>query len=237
MADPPVRLDRRQLLAGLALFEDLGPREIDELLAITTTRKLDARDTLVRKGDPGDQLFAVVEGSLKAVSSGADGKEIVFSLMEPGETIGEISILDAEPRSATVVALEPTVLLGLHRRDLLPFLERNPQVTIRIAGLLARRLRRLSEHLEDASFLTLASRLAKKLLRLKESFGRTTPEGVRIGLRLPQQELGELVGVGRESVNKQLRSWAQQGLVQFEGGYLTILDLRALEAVANLLDG
>jgi len=233
----PVRRDRRQLLAGLVLFEHLGPREIDELLAATTTRKLDARDTLFRKGDPGDQLFAVVEGRLKAVASGADGREIVFALMEPGETIGEISILDAQPRSASVVALEPTVLLSLHRRDLLPFLERNPRVTIRIAELLARRLRRLSEHVEDSSFLTLASRLARKLLRLKDSFGRSTPEGVRIELRLPQQEIGELVGTSRESINKQLRSWSQQDLVRFEGGYVTILDLRALEAVANLLDG
>jgi CRP-like cAMP-binding protein len=233
----PVRMDRRQLLASLDLFAHLVPREAEELLAVTTTRKLDARDTLFRKGDPGDQLFAVVEGRLKAVSSGADGREIVFGLMEPGETIGEISILDSQPRSASVVALEPTVLLCLHRRDLLPFLERNPKVTIRIAGLLAGRLRRLSEHVEDASFLTLASRLAKKLLRLKESFGRSTPEGVRIELRLPQQEIGELVGTSRESINKQLRSWAQQDLVRFEGGYLTILDVRALEAIAKLLVG
>ncbi len=230
-------LDRREILAGLTLFEHLGPKEIDELLAVTTTRKLQDRETLFRKGDPADQLFAIVEGHLKAVSSGADGKEVVFGLMEPGETIGEISILDSQARSASVVALEPTVLLSLHRRDLLPFLERNPKVTIRIAQLLARRLRKLSEHVEDTSFLTLASRLAKKLLKLAASLGSATPEGVRIELRLSQNAIGEIVGATRESVNKQLRSWTQQGLVSFDDGYVTVKDRAALEAVANLLDG
>ncbi len=233
----PKPLDRRQVLANLPLFQKLEEREIDGLLAVTTTRKLDARETLFRKGDRSDQLFAVIEGRLKAVSAGADGKEVVFSLMEPGETIGEVSILDATPRSATIVALEPTVLLSLHRRDLLPFLERNPRVTIRLAEVLAQRVRMLSERFEDSSFLPLSSRLAKQVLSLSRSFGRTTPEGVRIELKLPQAELGELVGTSRESINKHLRHWAQEGIVSFESGYLTIHDLLALENATRALDG
>ena len=227
--------ERRKLLARLPFFAELEP-ELDELMAVTTTRKVDAREVLFRKGDRSDQLFVIVEGRLKATATGADGREVVFALMEPGETIGEVSILEALERSATVVALEPTELLCIHRRDLMPFLERHPRVAIRLARGLARRLRRLSEHVEDTSFLTLSSRLAKKLLALADSFGCATDEGVRIELRLPQQEIGELVGTSRESINKQLRSWAHQGIVSFESGYVTVRDRPALEAEAHLVE-
>lgn len=230
----PESLDRRELLARLPLFERLGPHEIGELLRVTTTRKLDARETLFRKGDPGDQLFVLIEGRLKAVAGGGEGKEVVFALMEPPEVIGEISVVDAQSRSATIVALEPTVLLSLHRRDLLPLAERYPRIAFGIAEALAAKLRRLSEYVEDASFRLLPSRLAKRLLDLSDSVGRPRPEGIWFELRLHQQELGELVGTTRESINKLLRQWAQLGVVTFEGGHVTIVDRDELQQIAKL---
>lgn len=229
------RMARRELLAGISLFSSLGADDLDRLLDVTTTRRLDARQELCHKGDDGDALYGVLSGRLKVTAAGADGKEIVFGLMDAGDVIGEIALLDGSPRSATVVSMEPSELLTLHRRDFLPFLHERPRVAVDLAALLARRLRRLSELTEDTLFLALSSRLAKKLLALAARYGTRTADGVRIDLRLPQHELGELVGTTRESVNKQLRAWQQEGLLAMDRGLITLRDPDGLEAVARLL--
>lgn len=228
-------MDRREVLKNIPLFQGMSDRELDMLLALTTTKKLKKRAYLFRKGDPGNALFAVLEGRLKATGEGRDGKEMVFSVMDPGEVIGEIALLDQEPRSATVQAVEDVTLLTLHRRDLLPFLERNPKAAIKLAAVLAKRIRNLTELAEDTVFLGLPSRLAKKLISLADRYGKPTPEGLKIDLKLPQHELGELVGTSRESINKTLRQWGEENLVSFASGYLTIRDKDRLEDLADLL--
>lgn len=230
----PQRVERRRLLANVALFSHLDEAELDELLATTSTRRLREGEVLFRKGDPGRQLYGVVEGRLKVYSSGVDGREVVFGLSDPGDVTGEIALLDAEPRSATVVALQATELLTLDRRDFLPFLERHPKVAIRLAELLAERLRRLSELTEDSVLLALRARLAKKLLALARSYGRETEDGTLIDMKLSQQALGDMVGTSRESINKQLRSWTQDGLVSSDRGWITVRDLDRLESLAHL---
>jgi CRP-like cAMP-binding protein len=197
----PQRVERRRLLANVALFSPLGDAELDELLEVTHTRHLDDGEVLFRKGDAGRRLYGVVEGRLKISSQGPDGKEVIFGLADPGDVTGEIALLDAQPRSATVVALARSELLTLDRRDFLPFLERHPRLAIRLAEILAGRLRRLSELTEDSVLLVLRVRLAKKLLSLAASYGRETPAGTTIELELSQQSLGEMVGTSRESIN------------------------------------
>lgn len=229
----PRRVERRRLLAGMSLFSQLDDAQLDQLLKLTTTKHLDEGEILFRKGDPGRQLFGVVEGCLKIYSAGADGKEVVFGLSDPGDVTGEIALLDSEPRSATVVALQATELLTLDRRDLLPFLERHPRVAIRLAELLAARLRRLSELTEDSVLLALRARLAKKLVALARNYGKPTAEGTLIDLKLPQQALGDMVGTSRESINKQLRAWSQAGLLTSSRGYITVRDPDELEMLAN----
>ncbi len=228
-------VNRRELLASVPIFSGLGERELDLLLAVTTTRRLKAKDVLFRKGDAGNQLYAVLSGRLKILAAGADGKEVMFRINGPGEVIGEIALMDSNPRSATVVAIEACELLTLHRRDLIPFLEKHPKVTIELAGILAARLRTLSEHTEDALFLTLPSRLAKMLLQLSATYGQQTSDGILIDIRLPQQDLADLVGTTRESVNKQLRSWEEEGLVKLERTRITIIEQSGLEASARFL--
>lgn len=229
----PHRVERRRLLSHVSLFSPLDEADLDELLKLTTTRRLGEGEILFRKGDPGRQLYGVLEGRLKIYSSGADGREVVFGLSDPGDVTGEIALLDSEPRSATVVALEPTELLMLDRRDFLPFLQRHPSVAIRLAEILAERLRRLSELAEDSVLLALRARLAKKLVALARSYGRETGEGTRIELKLSQQALGDMVGTSRESINKQLRAWTQQGLVKSQRGFITLCSPSELESLAR----
>ena len=227
-------VDRRRLLANVSIFSSLDERSLDALVRATSTRRLDTGEVLFRKGEPGRQLYGVLTGRLKASAAGADGKEIVFSVCDPGEVIGEIALLDSNPRSATIVALEPSLLLVLDRRDFLPFLERHPRVAIELAELLAARLRRLSELAEDSVLLALRARLAKKLVSFSRRYGRPTPEGVQIDLPFSQQELGDMVGTSRESINKQLRAWQEEGLLVSSRGRITLRDAAALEALARL---
>jgi len=228
------RIDRRQLLRGVSIFSSLSEGELDGLLRATSAKRLSAGEILFRKGDPGRQLYGVVQGHLRIFAVGPDGKEMVFHIADPGDVIGEIALLDSNPRSANVVALEDVELLCLDRRDFLPFLDRHPRVAVELAGLLAARVRRLSELAEDSILLALRARLAKKLVALARNYGEPTAAGTRIDLKLSQQALGELVGTSRESINKQLREWSQRGLVHFDRGTVTLLDTRGLEALANL---
>ena len=227
MAIKPI--DRRALMRSVDIFAQITDPELEQLLSITTTKRVKKRDTLCRKGEPSGQMYAVMQGRLRATGEGPDGKEVVFTFHDPGDVIGEISLLDQEPRSATVSAVEDSALLTLHRRDFIPFLEKNPRVAIQLGTVLAARIRRLSEHMEDTVFLGLAPRLAKRLMALAGDYGTRTEAGLKIDQKLPQHELGEMVGTSRESVNKQVRQWVEAGVVKMEKGYITILDIDTLE--------
>lgn len=226
-------LDSRSALAAIGIFEGLSRRELDLLHGITNTKRLRAREVLCRKGDPGSALYAVLRGRLRVFSHGADSKEIVFRFLEAGDVVGEVALFDAQVRSATVEAVEPCELLTLQRRDLLPFLEQQPKVAIKLAAVLARHLRDLSQRVEDELSLTIPARLARKLLALTRTHGSAVPAGTRIDQRLPQHILGELVGATRESVNKQMRLWVGAGAIQVDRGFVTVVDPSALEETAR----
>jgi CRP-like cAMP-binding protein len=228
-------MDRRALLSRVPIFASLGEREMDALLAITATRRLGAKETLFRKGDPASQLYGVLSGRLKVMAAGKDGKELVFDVMAPGDVIGEIALMDPGPRSASVVALERSELLTLHRRELFPFLERHPKLALQLAGVLARRVRRLSTYAEDSVFLPLPARMAKTLLALAASYGEGAAAGAPVDIPLAQQDLADMVGTTRESVNKQLRAWEAEGLVGLKRARVIVLDRGALEAISEVV--
>ena len=227
-------LDKRSLLERVALFAPLGRAELARLAEITATKRLRARQVLFRQGDAGTHAYVIISGRLKVAAAGEDGKQTLLRIMDPGEVIGEISLLDSQPRSGTVTALDPAELLVIQRRDLIPFLEQHPKTAIKLLRALAERLRSISVQLEDRVFLNLPPRLAKKLLALSETYGQPVARGVRIDLKLKQGELGEMVGTSRESINKQLRTWTGQGLLKSEKGYITIVEPRELERLARL---
>ena len=224
-------MDRRNLLSSVSIFSSLDEKELDLLLRATTTKHLEPKETLFRKGDPGSQLYGILSGSLKVMATGADGKDVMFTIMGPGEVIGEISLLDGGQRSASAVAVEPTELLTLHRRELLPFLETHPRAVIGLAGVLAARVRRLSERTEDRQSMPLPGRLAKRLIALSEQHGRHPIVGGSVEIRLSQQDLAALVGTSRESVNKQLRAWEDQGIVEIGRSRVVLKRIEALESV------
>lgn len=226
-------LERRRLLEGVSIFEQLAPAELERLAATTVTKRLRKGELLFRKGDPGSHAYVIMSGKIKITSPGEDGGEAVLRIMQPLEVLGQIALLDRQPRTATASALEPSELLVIQRRDLLPFLRRNPETAIKLLETVASLLRSVSDELNDQVFLPIARRLAKRLISLAEVHGKPTPEGTRIDLPLSQGDLGDMVGATRESINKQIREWSGRGVLQHEQGYVTIRDLDALEDLAS----
>ncbi len=227
------REEVRRVLAQASIFAELDPRQLDTLASLTVRKRFKTREIVLRKGDPAVTIFVILRGRVKTVASGGEGRNAAFSIMGPGEVFGEVAVLDGQPRSATIAALEPCELVLIQRNDFFHFLERAPRAAIKLLEVLARRLRRLSQRVEDTTFLEVPGRLAKQLVRLSEQYGQQHGTNVRIELKLSQQELGDLVGATRESVNKQLRAWVSDGIVEQSGGKLVIVDVDALRDIGD----
>jgi len=226
--------DLGQVLAGVPLFSGFGPEEIQALSALAIARRYPAKQLILRQGEPGGALFAIVSGHLKAFTPGIDGHDTLLTIMGPGEVFGEVSLFDGEPRSASVATLDKSELVILSRDSLQPLLLRSPALAVKLLEVLARRLRHLSQRSEDITSLDVSCRLAKALVKLADAYGEPVdPEKIRIQLKLSQQELGDLIGATRESVNKHLRLWFEQGVARKEAGRLLICDRRALERMAE----
>jgi len=230
----PVRLDRdarRAALLSSPLFEAMKPDELDEVLKLSSERRVPRGASLFQKGDAGSSMMAVLTGRVRVSSVSAEGKEITLNVIDPGEVFGEIALLDGKPRSADCSAIEETTLLVLERRHFLPFLRRNEDLYLRLLAVLCEKLRRTSMALEELALFDLPARLARVLLKLAADYGRPVGKDIRIGVKMSQRELSNLVASSRESVNKQLRVWRDDGVVDLDGGYLILLrpdELRVL---------
>jgi CRP/FNR family cyclic AMP-dependent transcriptional regulator len=224
-------IDKRALLANHPLFGQLAPDELERLVAYMRLVRQPPRTVLFRKGDPGTHMVVVVRGRVKVCTHSEDGKELVLNLINPGEVVGEIALLDGADRTADAVTLVDSDLLILERRDFIPFLQKHPEACMRLLAVLCERVRRTSELLEEALFLEGSSRLAKRLVHLAEVFGKAVPGGVKIDIVLSQQQLGNMVGMSRESMNKQLKQWRQDDLIRIEDGRYVLTNLDALRAI------
>jgi CRP-like cAMP-binding protein len=231
---PPTRIAagaKREALLGSAFFRSMRPEEIDEILAFATQRRFARGTLLMGKGEPGSSLMAVLAGRVRIGNVSTDGKEVTLNVIGPGEIFGEIALLDGKPRSADVTAIEDTTVLVVERKDFLPFLLRHDTLVERLLVVLCDRLRRTSGALEDLALFELPARLARVLLKLATDYGRPTGAGLRIGLKLSQRDLANLVASTRESVNKQLRLWREAGIIDVDDNHIVLLRRADLEAL------
>lgn len=222
-----------QVLARTAMFGTLDPTTLAELGALARPRLLRSGDVICRKGEESHSLYVVDRGRVRISVTSEDGREIVLNVLDEGEVFGEIALADGGPRTADASALEPMRLLVLDRAELVPYLQRHADVALRMLAGMARRLRWVAGTLEDSSFLELPARMAKRLLVLGRTFGVTVPAGRRLVIALPQRELAGHMGVSRESVNRLLQGWVQEGLIALDKGAIVLRDVPALEAIAG----
>lgn len=223
--------DKRQLLADLDLFRKLRPDELDRLVAFTRWTRHSARSTLFYKDDPGTSMMVVRHGRVKVCTHSECGRELVLNMFRPGEVFGEVALLDGSPRCADAVAIDDCELLVLERRDFIPFLLEHPDASVRMLEVLTLRLRRTTQLLEDLAFREGPARLARRFVHLAEFSGRHVDDGVFVDMPLSQQQLGDMVGMTRESINKQLKQWRDEGLINWKQGYYTITDMDSLTKI------
>jgi CRP-like cAMP-binding protein len=179
-------------------------------------------------------MMTVISGRIKISVSSSEGKEAVLAILGRGEVLGEMALIDGKERSADAIAMDDGEALSIHRRDFIPFLERNPAICIRLLGILAERLRRASEMIEDRSFLDLPGRLAKMLIDMSQTDGVETDEGLRIEMPMSQSNFGAMLGASRETINKQLKAWQDEEVIVTGRGYVIRVDIEILKHSAGL---
>ncbi len=216
------------LLAQVPLFNPLNDSDLETLFESIRIQSLKKGQTLFRKGDEGTALYIVKKGTVKIVLPSRLGDEVIVTIFSEGDIFGEMSMFDGEPRSADALALEPSEIYLLSRRDFLSFLQANITAMKSILSQLTKRLRKTDDFLGDTCFLNVSARLAKKLIELAESYGNNIDDTIHIDLPLTQKELGDMVGSTRESINKALKTLRDKDLIIMEENRITITDLTGL---------
>jgi len=183
---------------------------------------------LFAEGEPGDRMYVILEGKVKLGQTSGDGRESLLAVLGPGEMFGELSLFDPGPRTSTATALTDAMVLGLGHPQLRPWLAGRPEVAEALLQALARRLRRTNEAMADLVFSDVPGRVAKALMDLGEKFGTVTPDGLMVTHDMTQEELAQLVGASRETVNKALADFAQRGWIRLESRQVLILDVERL---------
>jgi CRP-like cAMP-binding protein len=220
-------------LRGLPLFAALDEPAATDLAGALDHRRVVRGHVIFTEGETGDRLFLVTEGKVKISRTAADGRENLLAVLGPGEMFGELSLFDPGPRTATATTVTEADLASLDHDDLRPLLLQRPEVALQLLQALAQRLRRTNEAMADLVFTDVPGRVSKALLDLAQRFG--TPEGdtVRVTHDLTQEELAQLVGASRETVNKALSDFAGRGWIRLDGRSVLLLDPERLARRAH----
>ena len=222
----------RAALDGRGLFQQLNNSERDALFMRARTHTYAADETIFLMGSPGDDMVAVVSGTIRISVPSPDGKEIVLAILGPGEICGEIALLDGKERTADANAATECSVVVLERRDVLAFLAKYPDTWTKLIGVFCARMRAMDHQLSEFAMTPMPVRLAKALLRLANPGGHAHDGGALESIRLTQRELGSVIGATRESVNKHLRVWQRKGWVRISDRLIVITNRADLEDLA-----
>jgi CRP/FNR family cyclic AMP-dependent transcriptional regulator len=226
------RVDEDVVLSA-PLFANMDRDQTRVLQASLTPLELPRGEVLFHEGERGDRLYVIERGKIKLGRRSNDGRENLLAVLGPGEMFGELSLFDPGPRTATATVVADARLQELGHPDLVAWLQSNPTVAKHLLQALARRLRRTNEALADLVFSDVPGRVAKSLLDLSTRFGEQVDDGLRVAHDLTQEELAQLVGASRETVNKALADFAARGWVRREGRAVVLLDVDRLERRAR----
>jgi len=221
------------VLKRAPLFDALDDEGARTLRRQMSEVKLSRGEHLFNEGDDGDALYVVLDGKMKLTRQAADGRENLLSVIGPGEMFGELSLFDPRPRTSTASAVTDVVLAGLKHEALISWLHQHPEVSLHLLRALAQRLRRANDVTADLVFTDVPGRVAKNLLDLADRFGSKEADGLHVHHDLTQEELAQLVGASRETVNKALADFAARGWLQISARSVLILDAERLRKRAH----
>ncbi len=222
-------------LAASPMFRDLAPPLRDSLARLATLEDLEKADALWNAGDPSDALTVIVSGRVKVVRH-ADTGDVILEMFGPGEAVGAVAVYNQIPYPATAIAMEPTTLLRLPRRDWFDLLERDPAFTRAVLLAMTRLNMALTRKLAGMHGTRVQSRVAALFLSLSARMGRETPEGVEIPLALSRQEIAELVGTTVETAIRVMSRWNREGVLLTGHDRFVIPDREALKLAGNVGD-
>jgi CRP-like cAMP-binding protein len=217
------------VLRAHPIFCDLDADAFEQLGRYIKPATLRRGATIFSKGDPGNSLIAVISGTVKISISSPDGRSAILNLIGPGEIFGEVAVLDGLARTADATANSNCEIIVIDRREFLPFVRSQPALAMKFIELLCTRLRWTSDQVEQVILQDLPGRLAGALIRLTERHKAKENRTIAV----TQQEISEMVGMSRESINKQLRAWAARNWVRLEHGAIVVLDLEPLQEIAG----
>lgn len=222
----------RKLLEKCQLFGALDHAAQAGLAIHAYRKRFRAGEQVFSIGSPGQSMMAVCSGTIRITYPSTTGKEIILTDLGPGEVFGEISLLDGNERSANAVCATNAELLILERADIIPFLERNPQICLKLLNVMCGRLRRANELMADIAFYDLPKRLAKQLVRLMGGIAGDAEHVPKTRLSCSQTELANMIGASRENVNRCLNDWQRRGMVKLEDGWLVLVMPSVIETLA-----
>lgn len=214
-----------------SLFRGLQPAMLEQIARLCVRRAYTQNAVIFSQADAGDALFGVLTGRVRISTGSAGGREVFLNIMEPGESFGEIALLDGEPRTASATAMCSSELFMITRAQFLPLLAHNALLTDHLLRLLCGRLRWVCEFAEESALLSVPARLARRLLSLGKLHGHGN--GKAIELRVSQDEMAHFLGLSRQIVNQHLQEWKEQRWVELGRGKILIREPRALEDLAS----
>jgi CRP/FNR family transcriptional regulator, cyclic AMP receptor protein len=212
------------------IFCDLDSDALDQLCRYARHSTFKRGAAIFSKGDPGNSLFAVISGTVKISISSPEGRNAILNLIGAGEIFGEIAVLDGQARTADATANTNCEIFIIDRREFIPFVRSQPALAMKFIELLCARLRWTSDQVEQVILQNLPGRLASALIRLTEKHKLASGER---SIAVTQQEISEMVGMTRESINKQLRIWATRNWVRLEHGAIVVLNTAPLQQLVE----
>ncbi len=213
-----------EVLARCGLFQGVDADAAETLAKELEYVEVRKGDIVFTEGEPGDSLYIVMSGKIKVGRRASDGRQNLIAVMGPSDMVGELSLFDPGPRTATATAVTDSRVARLRKSALRPWLNNRPEIAEQLLRVLARRLRRTNDALADLIFTDVPGRVAKSLLQMASRFGTRDGGVLRVTHDLTQEELAQLVGASRETVNKALADFASRGWLRLDGKSVIILD-------------
>ena len=215
-------MDEREVLRTVPIFSELSDEDITSLARLAL-RKRYPKDTVVFfENEEGDFFFTILEGRIKVTILGDDGREVILSVLGPGDFFGEMALLDNEPRSATAIAVEESELLSLHRSDFQTVLNDNKSITSALIRVLSARLRRANHQISTLALLDVYGRVARVIVDMAREEGKRLRDGRIAFRRATHQEIANRIGTTRETVTRMLKDLERQGLIHVEGKEIVV---------------
>ena len=213
-----------EFLSFVPIFSDLSGETLETIEKVGTRKTFAKNDVILMEDEIGSALFVIVSGKVKVARTSNDGREVILTILSDSDFFGEMAILDGQTRSATVTALEDSVLFIIQRNDFLTLLKEYPEVSIALLQELTKRLRATDVKIKALSLKDAEGKVATVLLQIADDLGKIKQGKVEIEKLPLQQDLANMAGTSRETISRTLHSFAKKGLIELDSSKLRILD-------------